>query len=256
MKISSRRLALRWWLAATISLGWLLAVGLAAAGPTGSSQYGTFQPVTPAQAQALRPAFAEVADIPALPRVLLIGDSISIGYTLAVRAQLAGRANVHRPSENCGSTGYGLERLEAWLGAGPWAVIHFNFGLHDLKYLDAQGNYVAPEQGQQLVPVAEYELNLRKLVQRMQQTGAKIIFATTTPIPAGSAGRVEGSELLYNAAAGRVMRSMKVAVDDLHAHALARQGTIQLPKNVHFTPAGSEELAGLVTQSILSKLTP
>jgi len=173
-----------------------------------------------------------------------------------VRAQLAGRANVHRPSENCGSTGYGLERLEAWLGAGPWAVIHFNFGLHDLKYLDAQGNYVAPEQGQQLVPVEEYEANLRKLVQRLQQTGAQLIFATTTPIPAGSAGRVEGSELLYNAAAGRVMRALKVAVDDLHAYALARQGTIQRPKNVHFTPAGSEELAGLVTQSILSKLTP
>lgn len=71
-------------------------------------------------------------------------------------------------------------------------MIHFNFGLHDLKYLDAQGKYVSPEQGQQLVPVGEYEANLRKLVQRMQQTGAKIIFATTTPIPAGSAGRVEG----------------------------------------------------------------
>jgi len=97
---------------------------------------------------------------------------------------------------------------------------------------------------------------LRKLLQRLQQTGAQLIFATTTPIPAGSAGRVEGSEIIYHAAAGRVMRSMKVAVDDLHAHALARQGTIQLPKNVHFTPAGSEELAELVTQSILSKLTP
>jgi len=70
MKISSRRLALRWWLAATISLGWLLAVGVAAAGPTGPSKYG-MQPMTPAQAQALRPAFVEVADIPGLPRVML-----------------------------------------------------------------------------------------------------------------------------------------------------------------------------------------
>ncbi|MFM9952598.1 MAG: hypothetical protein ACKVVO_00935 [Opitutaceae bacterium] len=62
------------------------------------------------------PALAPVQDFAGLPRVLLIGDSIAMGYTLPVRAGLSGRANVHRPPENCGETGRGLRRLEAWLG--------------------------------------------------------------------------------------------------------------------------------------------
>ena len=50
------------------------------------------------------PAMAKVEDVPGLPRVLLIGDSISIGYTAPVREMLKGVANVHRPLTNCGPT--------------------------------------------------------------------------------------------------------------------------------------------------------
>jgi len=67
-----------------------------------------------------------------LPRVLLIGDSVSVGYTLAVRKELEGKANVHRPPSNCGSTKIGMRDLDKWLGVGKWDVIHFNWGLHDL----------------------------------------------------------------------------------------------------------------------------
>ena len=54
-----------------------------------------------------------------LPNVLILGDSISIGYTLFVREMLKGKANVYRPinkkgAENCGSTHTGLQRLDAW----------------------------------------------------------------------------------------------------------------------------------------------
>ncbi len=42
------------------------------------------------------PAVRPIKDVPGLPRVLLIGDSISIGYTLQVRELLKGKANVHR----------------------------------------------------------------------------------------------------------------------------------------------------------------
>jgi hypothetical protein len=78
---------------------------------------------------------ALIADEPGLPRVLLIGDSISIGYTLEVRALLQGRANVHRIPVNGGATEVGLANIEDWLGDGNWDVIHFNFGLHDAKYV-------------------------------------------------------------------------------------------------------------------------
>ena len=76
-------------------------------------------------------ALVKVRDDESLPRVLLIGDSISIGYHLDVRSALAGVANVHRPTENGGPTSNGVEKLEEWLaehGERPWDVIHYNFG--------------------------------------------------------------------------------------------------------------------------------
>lgn len=122
-----------------------------------------FVPVETAFAADLAP----VPDVPSLPRVLFIGDSISIGYTRAVRSLLAGRANVHRPSENSGDNAYGLEQIDRWLGTGHWAIIHFNFGLHDMKYFDEQGNYVAPELGRQVASSEEYSRNLRELAERL-----------------------------------------------------------------------------------------
>ncbi len=72
-----------------------------------------------------------VEDAPALPRILLIGDSVSRAYTQTVRKELAGIANVHRAPANCGPTSTGLKRIDVWLGDGKWDVIHFNFGIHD-----------------------------------------------------------------------------------------------------------------------------
>src|SRR5437016_4351852 len=81
---------------------------------------------------------------PALPNVMLIGDSISIGYTLDVRTLLAGKANVMRPmaasgkgTYNGGSTIVGLKELNRWLGDYKYSVIHFNWGLHDVHHRDA-----------------------------------------------------------------------------------------------------------------------
>ncbi|MCU0873628.1 MAG: SGNH/GDSL hydrolase family protein [Pirellulaceae bacterium] len=107
-----------------------------------------------------------VQDDPQLPRVLLIGDSVSRGYTQAVRKALAGKANVHRAPANCGPTASGLKNIDVWLGDGQWDVIHFNFGIHDRG-----------------TPLADYTQRLEQLIQRMQKTGAKLIWASTTPIP-------------------------------------------------------------------------
>lgn len=212
---------------------------------------------TPAGKKAPKPkdpALIDVADVAGLPRVLLIGDSISIGYTLPVRDLLKGRANVHRPDANCGDTARGLSQLDHWLGTGRWDVIHFNFGLHDVKYLDEKGQYVPPEKGKQVAPPEKYEENLRLLVERLKKTGAKLIFATTTPVPAGSLGRVEHDEVRYNEVARRVMKGNGVAVDDLCELATAKQADLQLPNNVHFKPAGYAELAAKVAASVTAAL--
>ncbi|MBI4893423.1 MAG: SGNH/GDSL hydrolase family protein [Acidobacteria bacterium] len=134
---------------------------------------GALMAQTPAKKD---PALAVVRETPGLKRVLLIGDSISMGYTPVVRERLRGRANVHRIGENGGPTSNGVAKVDAWLGTFEWDVIHFNFGLHDLKVMD---------DGKRQVELDQYEANLRKIAARLKETGAKVIFATTTPVPEG-----------------------------------------------------------------------
>jgi len=199
----------------------------------------------PAAKRPPNPALLPIVDQPGLPRVLLIGDSISIGYTIPVREALAGKANVHRPKDNCGPTIRGLEKLDEWLGQGRWDVIHFNFGLHDLRYIkDAHQ-----------VPVEQYEKNLRQTVARLKKTGAVLVWCSTTPVPEGCAPmRKAGEEVAYNVAAKKIMDENHIAIDDLCSFAGARLAKIQMPKNVHFTPEGSKVLAGQVAASILKAL--
>lgn len=69
-----------------------------------------------------------------LPRALLIGDSICGGYCKGVRAKLAGKAVLVKPTDNGRDTWRGLEKLDEWLGDGKWDVVHFNWGLWDVAY--------------------------------------------------------------------------------------------------------------------------
>lgn len=202
------------------------------------------------------PAMAKVEDVAGLPRVLLIGDSISIGYTVPVRKLLAGKANVHRPLTNCGPTSRGVAQIEKWLGDGKWDVIHFNWGLHDLKYLGPQGQNLADpkaDASRQQVPIDEYQVNLRKLVTRLQKTKATLIWRTTTPVPAGCKGRVVGDSVKYNAIAKTIMDERKIAIDDQYSFSM-KHPKLQLPANVHYSKSGSEQLAKQAVSAILTAL--
>ena len=197
---------------------------------------------------------AEAAEAAGLPRVLIIGDSISIGYTPFVKQQLKDKANIlHAPGNN-ESTARGLEHLDAWLGPKKWDVIHFNWGLHDLKWIDDKAKITEVGKGKQWVPVETYEKNLAELVQRLKKTGAKLIFCTTTPVPEGAMGRVPGEEAKYNAAALRVMQAAGVTINDLCAFIQPQREKLGKPKDVHYTNAGSEALAGVVSKAIEAAL--
>jgi acyl-CoA thioesterase-1 len=248
MKLRQADLRARLILALLLTATWL-AGGLFAADGTKPA---------PKKRRPPSPAMRPITDDPALPRVLLLGDSISIGYTVPVRTLLAGKANVHRPAANCGPTTRGLENIDAWLGDKPWDVIHFNWGLHDLKYLGPQGENLADPtaaDSRQQVPLDQYEKNLRQLVERLKTTGATLIWCSTTPVPAGAKGRVVGDAAKYNAAAAAIMKEQGIAIDDLYAFAKPRLPEIQLPANVHFTQEGSEQLAKQVAQAIEGALT-
>jgi acyl-CoA thioesterase-1 len=223
----------------------LLAVALL----TTSAVFG--QTATPKPERKKDPSLAAVEDVAGLPRVLLIGDSISMGYTIPTRKDLQGVANVHRIPTNGSSSDVGLKNLDAWLATDgadkKWDVIHFNWGLHDLKHW--KDGKLDPA-GPQVNAVDQYEKNLREIVARLKKTGAKLIFATTTPVPEGTVGRVAGDEVSYNTAAERVMKAEGVAIDDLHALVAPKPAELQLPKNVHFSAAGYNALAAQVAAAI------
>ena len=179
-----------------------------------------------------------VKDDPKLPRVLLIGDSVSRGYTQPTRKVLEGKANVHRAPANCGPTASGLKNLDAWLGEGKWDVIHFNFGIHD-----------------RATPAADYVKRLEEIMGRLEKTGAKLIWASTTPIPDNPAQKQTAASIVEkNALAAEVMKKHGIPTDDLFTAITPHLAKLQNPNDVHFTGEGYDFLGTQVGEAILGQL--
>lgn len=191
-------------------------------------------------------------------RVLILGDSISMGYTPVVKRLLREDTWVVRPAENCEGTTKGAANIDRWLqlDGAPYDLIWFNFGLHDIKRVKANGrNSNDPRDGRQAEPDT-YERQLRAMVAKLKQTGSTLVFATTTPVPKGGVRPhrdVEDPER-YNLIARSVMKENGVAVVDLYAFALARQREIQPRVDVHFTKEGSAALGRQVAAQIAARL--
>lgn len=147
---------------------------------------------------------------PALPRVLLIGDSIVNGYRGTVCEELAGAASVDTWLTPLNLKSEKLhDDLKRVLAQGPYAVIHFNIGLHGW------------EPGR--IPEGEYEPLLRAYISILKEHGGKaeLIWGSTTQItvrdhpeeldPENNPTIVE-----RNAIAARVTKDMGVNVDDLY----------------------------------------
>ncbi len=203
------------------------------------------------------------ADSPVKKRLLILGDSISIGYTPFVRKMLANELSVHRPrtddgkAENCSGTKSGVANIDRWLliDGGKWDVIHFNWGLHDLKH-EVHGKTSERATDPPQSSVEAYEKQIREIVGKLKSTGAKLIFATTTPVPDGKLYpyRADADVVRYNEVALRVMKENGIAVDDLYAFVKPRVAELQLPANVHFLPDGYKIIANQVIKSIKEAL--
>jgi len=193
-----------------------------------------------------------------LPKILLIGDSISLGYTPFVKAMFQGRAEiVHHPG-NAQHTGTGLEKLNAWLGDEEWDLIHFNWGLWDLCYRHPD----SPNQGRRdkvrgtlTTSLDDYEANLDKLVARLKNTGAKLVWGNTSFVPEGELGRIKGDELKYNEAAARVMTQHGVPINDIWSlTSTFKEALFRAPGDVHYTEEGYERIAIQVVNTIEAEL--
>lgn len=198
-----------------------------------------------------------------LPKVLILGDSISIGYFPFVQELLADKAIVTRPfqvngkPENCQGTMNGVLQIDRWIGTKKWDIIHFNFGLHDLKHVneDSGKNSNDPKDPLQASP-KQYKKNLTEIVEKLKATGAKLVFATTTPYPDSGLKplRDPGMPKKYNKVASRIMKKNDIPVNDLHAFVAPQMEQLQRPSNVHFTEKGSRALAQQVSQVISGML--
>lgn len=193
-----------------------------------------------------------------LPKVLIIGDSISIGYTPFVIQALKDQAVVFHNKGNAQHTGTGLERLDQWIGDTKWEVIHFNWGLWDLCYRqpDAknQGNR-NKDNGSITTSLEQYGKNLDELVTRLKKTYAKLIWAHTSVVPEKEAGRRVGDDQKYNEVATTIMKKHGVAIDDLYT--LTKGFPAELfagVGNVHYTKAGYAKIAEQVADKIKASL--
>ena len=182
-------------------------------------------------------AWDYVKDDPALPRILIIGDSISRGCTVPVRNALKGKVNVHRAPANCGPTRSGLKKLDVWMGKGSWDLVVFNFGIHDRR-----------------TKTEVYTANLEKLLARIKPRTKKIMWLTSTPVPKGANEYVEGSISRLNAVATPLMKNNGISVVDLHAYITPKLGEYQLPKNCHFKGEGYEYMGAFIAENILQQL--
>jgi lysophospholipase L1-like esterase len=200
-----------------------------------------------------------------LPKVLLIGDSIAGDYFPIVEEKLKGKVLLYKATQindegevtSCEGTTMGVKHIDDWLGDTKWDMIHFNFGLHDIKHIDPETgkNSKKLEHPQQASP-NQYKKNLEQIVKKMKATNAKLIFATTTPYPdkLGKQMRTPGMPAIYNKIAIEIMKKNDIVINDLYSYVLPRMEKLQRPKNVHFMENGSKALGEKVAQSILENL--
>lgn len=188
------------------------------------------------------------------PRVLIIGDSISLGYTPYVADILEERAQVVHCPGNARHTWYGVVWQDKLVGGGPWDIIQFNWGLWDMCYRrPVRGGATVPDKacGRVAIGLAEYRQNLEQLVDRLGRTGATLVWASTTSVPAGERGRFSADVDRYNAVAAQIMRRHGIRIIDLCAVSRAMPPDLRVdPHNVHYTAGGYRRLAQAVASQL------
>jgi hypothetical protein len=190
--------------------------------------------------------WAYVKDDPSLPRVLIVGDSISRAYTVPVRQALEGMANVHRAPANCGPTAKFLENSEVWLrqnGSDRWDFIVVNFGIHDGKN------------------PAGYEGRLRRVIDRLRQTGAREIFWVRTTPWGRNASVFEGAEgdasFITNPVSDRLAEKEGLTVIDAHAVMEPMIATDLSRKDfTHWTEEAYTVLGNCIAAAVEPSLSP
>lgn len=193
------------------------------------------------------------------PKILIIGDSISIGYTPFVKDNLSSIAIVEHNPGNAQHTGTGLENIESWIGDGDWDIIQFNWGLWDLCYRHPDSKVYGNRDkinGTLTYTPEAYASNLDTIVTLIKQKShAKLIFVTTSYVPKEEAGRFEVDAKIYNKAAKKVMKKHGVVVHDIYKTSKAIHKEYGISEHdVHYTKQGYEKLGEIISEFLSQHL--
>ncbi|MBE5743669.1 MAG: SGNH/GDSL hydrolase family protein [Clostridiales bacterium] len=189
-----------------------------------------------------------------MKKIVLIGDSIRMGYDKYVKDALEGVANVYYPEENCRFAEYVLRYAHEWKGNGKYGddvdLVHWNAGLWDA--LELFGD-------EPLTPISYYGELIKRIDKRLRMIypKAKFVFATSTCVNEQMSNpdftRHNSTIEKYNAEALRVLLDTDTIINDLYSL------TASFPNSYHsdwvhyYTPVATEQIGGRVL-SIISKL--
>lgn len=190
--------------------------------------------------------------------IVLIGDSIRMGYQPLVSKLLKGKATVWGPEDNCRHSLCILDNFQRWIIDQKPDILHINCGLHDAA------EDVFPD-GKAQVLISQYGINLRRIVQKTKQflPETTMIWAMTTPrflyayeprnLPFNQ-WKPKKNIAQYNTCARKIMRANKILVNDLHKVILKNdfKKCMQSADGLHMTSFGNEVLANAVTRIVLS----
>lgn len=192
-------------------------------------------------------------------KILIIGDSISIGYTPFVQEQLLNTVDIFHNPGNAQHTGRGLDSIQSWIGNEDWDIIQFNWGLWDMCYRHpdskVQGNRDKIK-GEITFNLDDYRSNLDSIVKMIRKiSDAELVFVTTTYVPECEAGRFMEDAKKYNEIARAVMETNGAKINDMYEtskgiHLEYGKGN----DDVHYTPEGYEALGQYIADFLKKEM--
>lgn len=209
-----------------------------------------------------------------MKNVLLIGDSIRLGYQGRLAELLGKNVKIYAPEENCRFTKFALWGMFSWMegfGSPKIDAAHFNTGIWDLHRCTADGKlFTLPD---------EFADHQRRLAIQMKSYTDNVIFANMTPGGKGLDTEMSRINALintdpdfvkvhltaamnkwnadvakYNKIAEGVMAELNIPVNDFHSAILADTEKYVCEDGIHMTPEGYDLLAHMAAEKILSML--
>ena len=183
-----------------------------------------------------------------MKRVVLLGDSIRMGYGTVVAQNLSDVFTVWQPDDNCRYAQYTYQHLsdDEWAG---WAtqvkesdIIHWNNGLWDVNHWFEDGP---------MTPLEFYVDTMVRIAMLLRQRSKVVIFATTTPVRDTNPTITNDEITLYNQTLIPELQKLGIVINDLHSLVSADiPRYILASDHIHLTEEGVSLCAAQVEKVI------